>query len=136
MTPAFIVAAADPLGGSDFRQALRRVPGPLLHAMMACAVLLALAPQALRLLQTDASTLATPGAPATAERAQPASRTRCQGCGVVEGLRLVPAAADVPETYEFTVRLHDGSLRTSVVAGKSSWRVGDRIILMGGDAAR
>lgn len=61
--------------------------------------------------------------------AQP--RLPCAVCGVVEQIRTVDnrgAAA----TYEFTVRMRDGSERTSVVDSADRWRAGDRIMLIGG----
>ena len=59
-------------------------------------------------------------------------RARCDGCGVVEAIRIIDGTGDEPPTYEFTVRLKDKSIRTSVTATAGRWRVGDRIILLGG----
>jgi len=61
---------------------------------------------------------------------------RCVGCGVVESIRALEPVAGSPAAYEFNVRLRDGSLRTSIGSGESTWRVGDRILLMGGAGPR
>jgi hypothetical protein len=71
-------------------------------------------------------------APAVIPLATEHPRTRCEGCGVVEAIRIIDGVGTEPATYEFTVRLKDGSVRTSVTATSARWRVGDRIIVMGG----
>ena len=38
----------------------------------------------------------------------------------------------MPESYEFTVRLRDGSIRVSSDASRAKWRAGDNIMLIGG----
>lgn len=59
-------------------------------------------------------------------------RWSCGGCGVVESVRLLERTGDEPAAYEFTVRLRDGSTRTSTIANTARWRAGDRILLIGG----
>ena len=59
-------------------------------------------------------------------------RARCAACGVVQAIRRIDAAGDTAETYEFTVRLRDGSIRVSSDASQAKWRAGDSIILIGG----
>ena len=66
------------------------------------------------------------------EVADPGGRTRCRGCGFVQSIRNIEAAGLVPASYEMTVRMRDGSVRTSSSASAGSWLVGDRIILVGG----
>ena len=56
----------------------------------------------------------------------------CDGCGVVQSLRRLESVGGAPAAYEFTVRLRDGSFRTSSIANTAGWRVGDRIMLIGG----
>jgi hypothetical protein len=58
-------------------------------------------------------------------------RTRCATCGVVQAIRRIEAVGDVPESYEFTVRLRDGSVRVSSEPSLAKWRAGDNIILIG-----
>lgn len=60
------------------------------------------------------------------------SRSRCVGCGVVEDIQPLEAAADRPAQFRFTVRMRDGSVRVSRSIGRAQWVVGDRIMLMGG----
>jgi hypothetical protein len=59
-------------------------------------------------------------------------RTRCASCGVVQAIRRIAPMGDRPETYEFTVRLRDGSIRVSRDANQAKWRAGDSIVLIGG----
>jgi hypothetical protein len=60
------------------------------------------------------------------------ARRRCEACGRVQGIRRVEATDTAPASFEFTVRLYDGTVRmfSSVTAG--NWRPGDSIILLGG----
>src|SRR6185369_1970864 len=60
------------------------------------------------------------------------SRARCASCGVVQAIRRVDAAGDAPASYEFTVRLRDGSIRLISDASQAKWRAGDNIMLIGG----
>ena len=54
--------------------------------------------------------------------------------GVVEAVRRVEHGGSVPASFEFTVRMRDGTVRTSSSASASKWRSGDRIMLIGGAA--
>jgi hypothetical protein len=56
------------------------------------------------------------------------------GWGVVEAVRRVEHGGSVPASFEFTVRMRDGTARVSSSASASKWRSGDRIMLMGGAA--
>lgn len=78
-------------------------------------------------------------APETAAALLPAAaagkaraRKRCAACGVVESIRRIDPVEALPATYEFTVRLRDGSMRLSSDTSRAKWRVGDRIMLIGG----
>lgn len=55
---------------------------------------------------------------------------------MVESIRPLAPVEGLPVSDEFTVRLRDGSVRTSTTTGKASWRVGDRILLLGGSAGQ
>jgi hypothetical protein len=57
---------------------------------------------------------------------------RCEQCGVIQAIRRVDAAEGRPPTYEITIRLHDGSMRTHNNATPGNWRAGDRIMLIKG----
>jgi hypothetical protein len=63
----------------------------------------------------------------------PRFQSGCQTCGVVENIRKLDATGSTPAGYEFTVRLRDGSTRVSSDASVAKWRVGDPIMLIGGD---
>lgn len=60
---------------------------------------------------------------------------RCTTCGIVESVRRVDAGAGATPSYEFTVRMRDGSTRVSRTDGAANWRSGDRIMLIGGAPA-
>lgn len=60
------------------------------------------------------------------------AKSACGGCGVVESVVLIERARGQPASYELTVRLRDGSRRTSNIAHLGRWRAGDRIMLIGG----
>jgi hypothetical protein len=124
-------------GWSDFGNAVRRVPPTILQGMMAAAVLCVLVPALVHALQPAnrfaAAQRIAPPLPAIDLPEEP--RSRCQGCGVVEAIRQLAPVEGSLAGYEFTVRLRDGSVRTSTTIGKASWRVGDRILLLGGQAA-
>jgi hypothetical protein len=80
---------------------------------------------------------AAPAAPAVVAEALAAPvltpvAPRCAGCGFVQAIRRIEATALVPAFYEFTVRMRDGSVRTSSDTKLGPWLVGDRIILVGG----
>ena len=62
------------------------------------------------------------------------AKTRCTTCGVVVDIRPIEAAGGQGAAFEFTVRMNDGSVRISRDASASSWRHGDRIMLIGGVA--
>lgn len=119
-------------GWGDFLRSVRRVPPAIVPGFMAAAVLCALVPMLATVLQPAARPVQV-AAPLPAAVAPEPPRIRCPGCGVVEAIRPLPPVGGVPAGYEFTVRLRDGSIRTSLMSGQTSWRVGDRIILLGGD---
>lgn len=72
--------------------------------------------------------------PPTAKAASGRDRT-CDSCGYVQAIRRTGADTG-PTAYEFTVRMRDGSTRDSTAASRGSWAEGDRVILIGGTAAR
>ena len=61
------------------------------------------------------------------------ARVRCDTCGVIERIRPIEAVGAAPKSYEFAVRLPDGSLRFSSAAQAGEWQVGDRMQLLGGE---
>jgi hypothetical protein len=60
-------------------------------------------------------------------------RARCETCGVIERIRPIEAIGAAPASYEFAVRLPDGSLRFSSDPNPGQWKVGDRMQLLGGE---
>ena len=58
---------------------------------------------------------------------------RCPSCGWIEAKReLAPLAGDphALRIYEYTLRMRDGSLRVFQETLPTSWRVGERVILI------
>ena len=60
------------------------------------------------------------------------ARLRCAACGVVQAIRRIEPEGALPASYEFTVRLRDGSIRLSSHTSQAKWRIGDAIMLIGG----
>ena len=59
---------------------------------------------------------------------------RCPRCGWIESKReIVPGVADLhsPKTYEYTLRMADGSSTVFEEALPASWRVGERLTVVG-----
>jgi hypothetical protein len=85
------------------------------------------------------SSVATASVPAVRPIAPPQASAAVRvslpsGWGVVETIRRVEHGSSVPASFEFTVRMRDGTTRTSSSASVSSWRSGDRIMLIGSAA--
>jgi hypothetical protein len=59
-------------------------------------------------------------------------RRHCMACGRVVDIRRIEATDTQPASYEFTVRMHDGTLHLSPAADVGRWQVGDSIMLLGG----
>jgi hypothetical protein len=53
---------------------------------------------------------------------------------VIQAIRRIEPVGDLPATFEFTVRLRDGSTRISSSTTQDKWRSGDRIMFIGGIA--
>jgi hypothetical protein len=56
----------------------------------------------------------------------------CTACGRVVDIRRIEATATAPVSFEFTVRMRDGTLHLSPAADMGRWQVGDGIMLLGG----
>ena len=70
-------------------------------------------------------------------RAEPLDRTvlRCRHCGTIESKRELPRGTADPAastTYEYTLRMADGSSSVFQDALLVSWRLGERVIVIGG----
>lgn len=61
--------------------------------------------------------------------------SRCTSCGIVESVSRVDAGPGAAASYEFTVRMRDGTARVSRMDSAADWRSGDRIMLIGGASA-
>jgi hypothetical protein len=76
-----------------------------------------------------------PALPPTGDSAKARDRRiRCATCGVIQAIRRIEPVGDLPATFEFTVRLRDGSTRISSSTTQDKWRSGDRIMFIGGIA--
>jgi hypothetical protein len=125
--------AAPGSGWPDIGQALRRVPRSVVRGALVAGVLGILALfGAVAFIAPSAQVSPAVHTPSAGELGTVPARPQCDGCGVVEGIKLVQGVDNGPATFAFSVRMKDGSLRDSVTATAGSWRVGDHIILMGG----
>lgn len=126
---------------SSFVAALRALPPAALPffaaAVVFSTVAMASAPVSW-LYHSPMNAVAVQELPDEAQSAEPAAgaskvrgKGRCNTCGVVATIRRIEPVGGLLATYEFTVRLRDGSTRVSSAASQSKWRVGDSIMLIG-----
>jgi hypothetical protein len=107
-------------------------------ALAGSLVVLANLPPALDIAPVPVATPSAAEAAAVSEglrNAKARARFNCDDCGVVESIHRLEPLGTQPGGYEFTVRLRDGSSRMSILASPDTWRVGDSIMLMGGQPA-
>lgn len=91
---------------------------------------------------TDDSAAATDTDDSNAPIPDTALAMKCAQCGVVSSLReiagseisseSIPSRGNLRKTYEVTVHLRDGSKHVFREIGSSIWRVGERMIVIGG----
>jgi hypothetical protein len=74
-------------------------------------------------------------APSEAHAGKARKRTRCEECGIVQAIRRIDAVDGRPPTYEITIRLRNGSMRTNTNATPGNWQAGDRIMLINSSRA-
>jgi len=96
--------------------------------LLALAALVVCGMPAIPASQAAPSQVASPVAAAIIETTRQGRRCKCWGR--VLDIRSIGASATAPASYEFTIRMHDGSLHTSPANALGSWKVGDRIIVM------
>jgi len=79
------------------------------------------------------------GIDAGEEPLAPAVRAeRCLHCGWIESKREIPPGADEPRgarSFEYTVRMNDGSSRVFRESLPATWRLRERLTVLGGAAA-
>lgn len=92
------------------------------------ALVIAPAPQAVAAVAVVAAAPLQVTAAASRERA-------CPSCGLVRTIRRTDPATG-RDAYEFSVRMSDGTTRESTEATRGRWVEGDRVVLIGGTAAR
>jgi hypothetical protein len=83
-----------------------------------------------------APAVAAPAVAAPAPRERHVRRSRkCPDCGWIESKRaIVPASADPAalQVFEYTLRQRDGSSRVFLETLPTSWRLGERVLLIEG----
>jgi hypothetical protein len=77
--------------------------------------------------------LQDPAAGAQRPPAAAAAKTKCPACGFVASVRRLKARGDIPETYEITLRLRDGSTHVLTEATPGNWRRGQRVVFIAGE---
>jgi hypothetical protein len=103
----------------------------VLCAATAALVLLGAACERDRTPRIDAQAIALPALVELTLRKVP----RCPRCGWIESKReIAPSATDapMPPTYEYTVRMGDGSTHVFIEEMPVSWRLGERLIYIEG----
>ncbi len=73
-------------------------------------------------------------APALVELTQ-RTGLRCPNCGSIESKRALPRLASELLSYEYSVRMGDGSSHLFREQMPTSWRLGERLILIEGASA-
>jgi hypothetical protein len=73
-------------------------------------------------------------AEAVQDRSDPAAHDgmRCSSCGTVESVRFMPGVDGLPDSFQFRIRLRDGTAHDSTEAQAGNWKAGDRVLLLGG----
>jgi len=106
-----------------------------LQALLAVAAVYGVVAAGLALWPEDAPAAIDLGPGAGLRAAVPALvRLRCETCGVVEAIRhVVSPTPGGAVSYEFAVRMPDGSLRRSSDTLPGRWQVGDHMQLIGGE---
>jgi hypothetical protein len=132
MSNAFPLSSSALAAPVSVRGSRRRVPASVLQGLMAVALLGMLGSGSINAMPAAAAAATDIGAVSAPETPAPLAANRCPGCGQVVSIRHIEAADSVPAAYEFTVRMRDGSVRTSSDTSAGNWIVGDRIILVGG----
>lgn len=123
-------------GQGDLAAAIRSLPTSAASCLMAVAVLCAFF-AVVTPAMGSAEPASGPSLPQVLPEAAPAqvrAKFRCETCGVVEALHRKEAVGDQPASHEFTVRLRDGSSRTSSVENAGNWHIGDQVMLIGGSS--
>ena len=125
-------------GQHQLARAIRSLPAPAVTALLAAAALCALFVAVKPALGSAVEMEGPANSLAVAAQGDAPARTkfRCDSCGVVESMSHTLATGDQPASYEFTVRLRDGSSRVSSVASAGKWNIGDHIMLIGGPGPR
>jgi len=132
MSNAFPLSSSALAAPASVRGTRRRVPASVLQGLMAVALLGMLGSGSINAMPAAATAMTDSGAVEATAAPAVLAVDRCAGCGLVTAIRHIEAAGAVPAAYEFTVRMRDGSVRTSSDASAGAWMVGDRMILVGG----
>lgn len=82
-----------------------------------------------------AAAIAAPVGPSLLVRATSGRERACATCGVMTSIRRTDPATGEP-VYAFSVRMRDGSIRDSTESSRGGWLEGDRVVVIGGAAAR
>ena len=92
------------------------------------ALLLVPAPQAV-------AAIVAPAGPVPVASPASAPARACDACGFVETIPRTDPVTGLT-AYAFTVRMRDGSTRASSQATRGRWLEGERVVVIGGAAAR
>lgn len=108
---------------------------PLIVLPALAAAIAVLASAAVFLIPAPQVAVEAPAGPVVVSEAAPLRDRSCSTCGFMHAIRRTDPATGQP-SYEFSVRMRDGSTRESNGATVGRWIEGDRVMLIGGAAAR
>ena len=74
-----------------------------------------------------------PVAPSQLDEGPAQRKGKCDECGVIVSMASVAGLGYAPAGFEVAVRLNDKSIRLLNFASTANWRVGEHIILLGGE---
>jgi hypothetical protein len=119
---------------TDFDLTLTR-PLFLLPGLVAAAAVAGIAAFAMTRAPEPVAAIVPPAAALAVAKAAAGRDRACDTCGVMKTIRRTDPATGLA-VYEFSVRMRDGSTRDSTGATRGRWVEGDRVMLIGGTAAR
>lgn len=104
----------------------------LVTSLFAVSATPAMTPAPREIVPVQEAIAAAVATPATAAVLKARARRGCKCWGELLDIRRIEASTTAPASFEFTVRMYDGSLHTTPSTTLGSWRVGDRIYVASG----
>jgi hypothetical protein len=119
---------------TDFDLTLTR-PLIFLPGLVAAVAVVAIATFVMIPAPEAVAAVGTPDSPVLVAKAAAGRDRACDACGIMQTIRRTDPATGLA-VYEFSVRMRDGTVRDSTAPARGRWLEGDRVIVIGGTAAR